>query len=123
MRRNRFLAGAYYEGIGAKDATWFTPAGEEMQAPHWEDPQTRSFALLLDGRAPASALPVEAHDASVLLVFNAWHDPVPYVLPPPPAGAWALRLDTADPALGAGEAAGVADYLVTGRSVLVFTSN
>ncbi|CAA2110415.1 glycogen debranching protein GlgX [Variovorax paradoxus] len=123
LRRNRFLAGAYYEGIGAKDATWFTPAGEEMQAPQWEDPQTRSFALLLDGRAPASALPVEAHDASVLLVFNAWQDPVPFVLPTPPAGAWTLRLDTADPALGTGDAPGVADYLVTGRSVLVFTSS
>ncbi|SEK12197.1 glycogen operon protein [Variovorax sp. OK605] len=122
LRRSRFLAGAYYEGIGAKDATWFTPAGEEMQAPHWEDPQTRSFALLLDGRAPVSAIPVEAHDASVLLVFNAWHDPVPFVLPPAPAGAWTLKLDTADPALGTDEAAGVGDYLVTGRSVLVFTS-
>uniref|UniRef100_UPI000D34D58A glycogen debranching protein GlgX n=1 Tax=unclassified Variovorax TaxID=663243 RepID=UPI000D34D58A len=122
LRRHRFLAGAWFEEIGAKDSTWFTPAGEEMQASHWEDPQTRSFALLLDGRAPASAIPLAAHDASVLLVFNAWHDAVPFVLPPAPAGAWTLKIDTADPSLGTDEAAAGADYLVTGRSVLVFTS-
>jgi isoamylase len=109
--------------IGAKDSTWFTPAGEEMQAPHWEDPLTRSFALLLDGRAPASAIPVAAHDASVLLVFNAWHDAVPFTLPAAPAGAWTLKIDTADPALGTEDAPVTKDeYLVTGRSVLVFTS-
>ncbi|MEZ2294857.1 glycogen debranching protein GlgX [Variovorax sp. RCC_210] len=123
LRRNRFLAGAFFEDIGAKDSTWYTPAGEEMQAPQWEDPQTRSFALLLDGRAPASAIPVAAHDASVLLVFNAWHDAVPITLPPPPAGAWTLKVDTADAALGMEDEAVTRDeYLVTGRSVLVFTS-
>jgi isoamylase len=123
LRRNRFLAGAFFEDIGAKDSTWFTPAGEEMQAPHWEDPLTRSFALLLDGRAPASAIPVAAHDASVLLVFNAWHDAVPFTLPAAPAGAWTLKIDTADPALGTEDAPVTKDeYLVTGRSVLVFTS-
>ncbi|MGJ7557663.1 glycogen debranching protein GlgX [Variovorax sp. RB3P1] len=122
LRRNRFLAGAFFEDIGVKDSTWFTPAGEEMQAPHWEDPQTRSFALLLDGRAPASAIPVEAHDASVLLVFNGWQDAVPFVLPAPPAGAWTLKIDTADPALGVDDATTKDEYLATGRSVLVFTS-
>jgi isoamylase len=123
LRRNRFLAGTFFEDIGAKDSTWFTPAGEEMQAPQWEDPQTRSFALLLDGRAPASAIAVAAHDASVLLVFNAWHDAVPFTLPTAPAGAWTLKIDTADPALGTEDTAVTKDeYLVTGRSVLVFTS-
>ena len=122
LRRNRFLAGAFFEDIGVQDSIWFTPAGEEMQAPHWEDPQTRSFALLLDGRAPASAIPVEAHDASVLLVFNAWQDAVPFTLPAPPAGAWTLKIDTADPALGVDDAMTRDEYLATGRSVLVFTS-
>ncbi|MDH6590436.1 isoamylase [Variovorax sp. TBS-050B] len=122
LRRNRFLVGAWYERIGAKDATWLTPTGAEMQAPQWEDARTRSFALMLHGRAPASAIPVEAHDASVLLLFNAWQDPVPFVLPKPPAGAWQLALDTADPALRDVAHAGTDPYLVTGRSVLVFTS-
>ena len=112
----------WFEDIGAKDSTWFTPAGEEMQPSHWDDPQTRSFALLLDGRAPVSAIPVAAHDASVLLVFNAWHEAVPFTLPAAPAGAWTLVLDSADPALGVGDDAARGDYLATGRSVLVFAS-
>ncbi len=122
LRRNRFLAGAWFEDIGAKDSTWFTPSGEEMQPSHWDDPQTRSFALLLDGRAPVSAIPVAAHDASVLLVFNAWHEAVPFTLPAAPAGAWTLVLDSADPALGVGDDAARGAYLATGRSVLVFAS-
>jgi isoamylase len=65
---------------------------------------------------------VEAHDASVLLVFNAWHEAVPFTMPAAPAGAWRLRLDTADPALGTDEDEAGSDYLVTGRSVLVFES-
>jgi isoamylase len=66
---------------------------------------------------------VAAHDASVLLVFNAWHDAVPFTLPAAPAGAWTLKIDTADPALGTEDAPVTKDeYLVTGRSVLVFTS-
>ena len=52
--------------------------------------------------------------------FNAWHEAVPFTLPAAPAGAWTLVLDTADPALG--DDAPRADYLATGRSVLVFAS-
>ncbi len=122
LRRDRFLVGAWYDSIGAKDATWLTPAGKEMEPAHWDDPQTRSFALLLNGRAPASAIPVEAHDASVLLVFNAWHDAVPFVLPAAPAGAWRLALDTAEPARPEVEPAGAEPWLVPGRALHVFTS-
>ena len=122
LRRNRFLTGAYFESIGGKDAAWYTPSGEEMTEAHWNDVQTRSFALLLDGRAPVSAIPVEAHDASVLVVINGWHEAVPFTLPPPPAGSWSLHLDTTDDALD-GDPTGAHDsYLATGRSVVVFTS-
>ncbi|WP_295983300.1 glycogen debranching protein GlgX [uncultured Variovorax sp.] len=120
LRRNRFMAGAWFEDIGAKDSTWWTPAGEEMQASHWDDPQTRSFALLLDGRAPAGAIPAPAHDASVLLVFNAWHEAVPFKLPAAPAGAWRLEFDTADPSLGGNEVS--SEYLMTGHSFILLSS-
>ena len=78
--------------------------------------------MLIDGRAPASAVPVEAHDASVLLVFNGWHEAIPFTLPRSDRGGWHLRCDTADP--GAADAATepFTDYVATGRSVLVFST-
>ena len=120
LRRNRFLTGGYFEAVGAKDSTWFTPAGEEMQEEQWQDPQTRSFALVLDGRTPVSAIPVAAHDASVLLVFNGWHEAVPFVLPAAPAGRWILKVDTTDPGLGVETSAEFDRYIATGRSVVMF---
>ncbi|VWX58901.1 Glycogen operon protein GlgX homolog [Burkholderiales bacterium 8X] len=122
LRRNRFLSGASYNDSGAKDLTWLTPTAEEMGELQWNDPQTRSFAVLLDGRAPRSSVPVEADDASVLLVFNAWHEAIPFKLPAAPdGGGWHLLIDTAnvDAVL---EATGTfGEYIATGRSVLVFT--
>jgi glycogen operon protein len=121
LRRNRFLTGSIFEPIDAKDAMWLTPGGDEMQAGHWEDKQTRSLALLLDGRAPSSAIAVAAGDASVLILINGWHEPVPFTLPVAPAGSWTLRLDTAEPQAGT-HASGATQYLVTGRSVVMFST-
>jgi isoamylase len=122
LRRNRFLTGAYFESIAASDAAWYTPAGDAMTAAQWEDPQTRSFCLLLDGRAPTSAIAVSAADASALIVVNGWEDAVPFVLPAAPAGRWVLRLDTNDPDLGHEPDATHEQYVATGRSVMLFTS-
>ncbi len=125
LRRNRFLTGAAIEPLTRRDSAWFAPSGEELKPQHWEDKQTRSFALLLDGRAPASAIPQEAHDTSVLIVINGWHEGVPFRLPTPPVGGWKLRLDTTDPQIGleGDDSKSFGDYLATGRSVVVFTSS
>ncbi|RZL65762.1 MAG: glycogen debranching enzyme GlgX [Variovorax sp.] len=123
LRRNRFLTGARQGEAAGKDAAWFSPAGDEMAAAHWEDNQTRSFALLLNGQAPASAIPTPAQDPSLLIVINGWHEAVPFTLPEPAAdNAWRLVLDTTDPALGDGDM-GHTEYVATGRSVVVFTRN
>jgi isoamylase len=123
LRRNRFLSGTHFETIDGKDIAWYTPAGDEMADAHWNDAQTRSIAMLLDGRAPASAIPVEAHDTSVLVVINGWHEAVPFTLPASPTGHWHLAVDTTDSELGMTDTDVLHEsYLATGRSMLVFTS-
>jgi glycogen operon protein len=122
LRRNRFLTGTHYEDIGAKDITWLTPAGNEMDAGQWEDAQTRSFAMLLDGRAPASSVPVQAKDASVLMVFNGWHEAIPFTLPSLPEGEWHLLLDTAYTEAADAAEGGFSEYTATGRSLLLFAN-
>jgi len=124
LRRNRFLNGRQFESSDAKDSAWFAPNGEEMQQNHWQDPQTRSFALLLDGRAPISEIQVAAHDASVLILFNGWQEAVPFELPSAPDAPWIRLLDTTDPALGNPNGAQEAfdRYVASGRSVVVLVS-
>ena len=122
LRRGRFLTGATNEDVGAKDVTWLTPDGAEMDGEHWGDPATRCLGMLLDGRAQATGIRRPASDATVLLVLNAHHDAVEFSLPEPPAGQhWFLLVDTHRPELDEPEAFEFGHpYLVTGRSLLLF---
>ncbi len=119
LRRNRFMTGVRNEELGVKDLTWLTPDGAEMTAAHWIDPHTRCFGMMLDGRAPVSSIPRPGNDATVLLVFNGWHDAVEFTLPPLPAGAtWSRLFDTALESQDNDAFAGGHRYVVTGRAVL-----
>ena len=121
LRRGRFLTGAWNEALSVKDVSWLGIDGEEMQPAQWDDANTLCFGMLLDGSAPVSHIQRPGHDASVLLVFNAWHDAVEFRLPVSSAGRWTRLVDTAvvsQPKLSTFEPG--AGYLVTGRSLLLF---
>jgi glycogen operon protein len=123
LRRNRFLTGVYNEQLGFRHVVWLTPDGKEVTSEHWADPQTRCFGMLLDGRAPVSAIPRPGIDASVLLVFNAWHEAIEFTLPPLPEGVgWSRLVDTALEPQEAQQFAPGHDYVVTGRSVLALAT-
>ncbi|URI07179.1 glycogen debranching protein GlgX [Aquincola tertiaricarbonis] len=124
LRRGRFLTGQPHEELGLRDAVWWAPDGQEMQPGHWEDGNTLCFGLMLDGRAPRSHLERPADDASVLMLFNAWHEPIDFTLPPPPEDGrqWALAVDTAQPDADGGMAAGGEVRQMAGRSLLLFVS-
>ena len=122
LRHARFLTGEWNESLQSKDLTWVGASGVEMQAEQWDDERTLCFGMLLDGRAPRSGIARAGADASALMLFNAWHDAVEFVLPAAPGGgAWMRVLDTAAPAAAPPPVfESGATYLVTGRSMLVF---
>ena len=123
FRRNRFLAGAE-----AAELRWFTPAGTEMTAASWSDPNALAIALYLDG----SDDPDRAGDGTWLLdddflvLVNAWWDPLEFVLPATrPEASWRVEIDTYDPAPPAGPPAArcAGDHVTAGpRSVVVLLS-
>ena len=83
-----------------KDITWITPQGTEKTPEQWRDAHARCLGLLLGGRAGrhlrADGLPEAG--ATLLIVVNAHHDAVPFVLPALPGGdAWRCLLDTGHP--------------------------
>ncbi|HEX3861135.1 MAG TPA: glycogen debranching protein GlgX [Stellaceae bacterium] len=119
LRRGRFLDGAYNEELGLKEITWLNPAGIEMTEENWNDGNARCFGVVLDGRAQPTGIRRRGEDATLLLVLNAYHDVVDFTLPEiPGGGAWELLIDTND-GEEASFAAG-ADYMATGRSLLLF---
>ena len=96
FRRRRYLAGAEASELG-----WFTPAGTPMTAADWADPSALSLAVYLDG----SDGPDRAEDGTPLLdddflaLFNAWWEPLDFVIPATRAGlAWRAEMDSYDPA-------------------------
>ena len=96
--------------------------GEPMREEHWHDSESRCFGMLLDGRAPETGIRRRGEMATLLIVFNAWHDAVSFKLPPAVDGAgWTLRLDTdraeqtEQPRFEIGHL-----YEVAGRSLILF---
>lgn len=122
LNRGRFLNGQYDEEFGVKDVTWLRPDGGEMAPENWSDGEARSFAVRLDGRAQPTGLHRKGGDATLLLLFNAYHDLVTFTLPETVGGeAWTRLLDTNLPDSQDAESFGFGQpYDVTGRSLLMF---
>jgi isoamylase len=105
-----------------KDATWVSPSGEEMTPEQWNDPMAKCMGVVLDGRAQPTGIRRRGADATILLVLNAHHDGVDFMLPAVPEGdCWLCVLDTNLPDLVQDKSHAVGEvYQVTGRSFLLF---
>jgi glycogen operon protein len=124
LRRNRFLSGdAVNERIDIREITWIHASGNEMTQEQWQDGLMKCFGMVLDGRAQPTGIKQRGQDATLLLIFNAYHDVVNFILPEFGEHAhWKLVIDTNIPDLGEnGEAFDPKhEYQTTGRSLLVF---
>ncbi len=125
LRQSRFLSGSWNEDLGLKDATWMTPAGQEMTEGDWHNPAAKCMGLLLDGRAQTSGIRQRGSEATLLLITNAYHDVVPFMLPKVAGGRdWRLLLDTNKPEEDDDPDRPILyrfgqQYQVTGRSLLL----
>jgi glycogen operon protein len=121
LQRARFLAGWQNPDVEVKDVTWIRPDATEMTDEGWKDAHAKCFGMLLDGRAQESGIKRAGSDETLLVVMNAHHDVVKFKLPSvPEAVRWTRLLDTNDPALEAEAYDFGVEYLVTGRSLLLF---
>ncbi|OIQ92400.1 glycogen debranching enzyme [mine drainage metagenome] len=96
LRRLRFFTGRRIPGSAAKDITWITPAGEEMTEADWTAPFARSLGFMIAGEAGQGdgARP----GSTFLILLNAYHEAITYVLPHPARGhSWERVIDTAEP--------------------------
>jgi isoamylase len=122
LRRSRFFTAEYNPELDVKDVRWLTPAATDMDDAQWQDGNARCFGMLMDGRAQSSGIKRPALDATALLVLNSHHDVVKFKLPDVVGGTlWRCLIDTNAPDNDGREQVETGDeYLVTGRSVVLF---
>jgi glycogen operon protein len=97
LRRRRFFQGRPIRGGGVKDILWLTPEGREMTDREWTQDFARSLAVYLAGEAleESDARGHRLQDDNFLLLLNAHHDDLEFLLPEMRAGSgWQVLLDT-----------------------------
>jgi glycogen operon protein len=100
LRRRQFFYGRRIRGSEVKDLAWFRPDGKEMTEEDWTNPQTRSLGLRLagDGIEEVDAQGNLIGDDTLLILLNAYHEPLSFTLPAHRPGVkWELVLDTRTP--------------------------
>ncbi|HXL23974.1 MAG TPA: glycogen debranching protein GlgX [Chthoniobacterales bacterium] len=96
FRRPKFFQGRRVRGGEIKDVMWFNPGGNEMSDEEWNSPFVRCLGMVIGGDAVDL---VDAHgepvrDDTFLLLINAHHEPIPFVLPGEEHLEWEQILDT-----------------------------
>lgn len=101
LQRRHFFQGRKIRGSEVKDLTWFRPDGREMGEEDWNNAEVRCFGILLSGDA-IDEVDEEGNritDDTLLILLNAYHEPVPFMVPPAQQNkAWELLFDTKEPA-------------------------
>jgi glycogen operon protein len=125
--RRRFLQGRPVRD-GIKEVAWLRPDGQEMTQHEWDMPFTRCVGVYLAGaaiqRVDRRGRPVR--DDNFLVLFNAHHEAIPFILPEFHAGCgWLSVLDTASDAkpFELRAFAAKSQYSLQGRSVAVLTES
>src|SRR5216110_385750 len=99
FRRPKFFQGRRIRGSEIRDVMWFNPGGNRMTEEEWTSPFVRCIGMLLSGDT-SDVLTFEGEpirDDTFLLLINAHHEPIPFVLPGQEHLEWQLILDTMDP--------------------------
>ncbi len=98
FRRRNFFQGRAIKGAGIKDILWLRPDGREMSDEEWNQEHARTLGVFLSGEASdevdEKGRPVT--DENFLLMMNAHHEEVPFLLPTVASGMlWVRLMDTA----------------------------
>jgi glycogen operon protein len=122
LRRDTFFAGEP-DARGLPDIWWFRVDGRRMARRDWDQPGG-PVGVFLNGEAIRSLTPTgeRVHDDSLVLLFNATHEPVEFALPPRRFGTrWQVALSTVSDDEPQAEYAARDAVAVESRSVVVLS--
>jgi glycogen operon protein len=122
FQRRNFFKGRPIRGKDIKDLSWLDPSGEEMGDDAWNAGFVRCLGMRLAGDAIGErderGEPIVSE--TILALFNAHWEAVPFTLPPhQPDRHWEVLFDTASPAEPIASYAEGQQYDLKGRSVVL----
>jgi isoamylase len=127
FRRPHFFRGTPIRGTAVKDIVWLNAEGREQRDEDWGFAEARTLGFLLGGDAGEQFYSTGGRqelDDGFIVLMNAFHEPVPFSLPPDEMGRrWEVVFDTAreqDEVAGQRYDAG-SDYPLEPRSLVVLT--
>ncbi|NEM97589.1 glycogen debranching protein GlgX [Pontibacter burrus] len=125
--RRRWFQGVPIKGLGVEDIAWFLPEGTEMTDEHWNHDFAKSLAVYMNGHGLRSVGPKGEVilDDDFYVIFNAYHEPLKFKLPPEKYGSkWVKLIDTTTGQVGEeGKVYAAGKTLeVGGRSVVLLHS-
>jgi glycogen operon protein len=97
FRRRNFFQGREIRGVGIKDISWLRPDGGEMSDHEWSQEFARCLGVTLSGQAvdEVDERGQRVQDDNFLLLMNAHHEEIPFVLPAQPSNSgWVAIIDT-----------------------------
>jgi len=97
FRRRHFFQGRPIKGANIKDVLWLNPAGHEMSEDEWRDSSIRCLGMFLSGQGldETDERGRRLSDENFLVLLNAHHEDVEFVLPGYRPGArWTAWMDT-----------------------------
>jgi isoamylase len=98
LHRRSFFQGRSIHGLQISDIEWYRPDGEEMAEEEWANGFVRCMGMLLNGQIMDEwdVRGQHVRDDVLLLLLNAHHEPIPFVLPGIGTDpAWEVLIDTA----------------------------
>jgi isoamylase len=123
LHRRKFFRGRGIRGSDIKDIYWLEPSGKEMDDAAWNAGFNKCLGVCLLGVMTGE---VDDHGEPVtgdtlLILFNAHHEAIPFTLPLPLEGQkWERMLDTFRPDAAAEMLELPKQYHLEGRSLAVF---
>jgi glycogen operon protein len=123
LRRPHFYRGERIPGTDVKDIVWLQPEGRAMTEADWHFPDARSLGFYIGGDAGDRFVGRggEAQlDAGFVVLMNAFHEPLPFVLPSDIlTSGWRVVVDTARAAAEGEVHPEGASYPLEARSMVV----
>jgi glycogen operon protein len=100
FRRRKFFSGRKVPRTRVKDVMWFDADGTEMEESDWTSPHIRCLGVVFVGRSSdvVDDRGRVIDDASFMMLFNAYHAPVKFILAGREHVRWQRLLDTREEA-------------------------
>jgi isoamylase len=127
LRRRRFFFGRRVHGAEVRDILWLQPNGREMTDEQWRSGYVRCLGVLMNGEAMRewSEDGSLVHDQPLLLLLNAHHETIRFVIPE--CGrhrSWTCLVDTYEmKSNGHSRIAANKKYALGGRALALLTAD